>query len=86
MFLAGVSVDDRLVYELAGKLRDAGQEETAEKLERAADQDVNVFALTAADREVTLRVLEEGSEEFADLRAVLLAEHEWRVREGLAER
>ena len=34
-------------------------------------------------RESILRVLEDGSDEFAELRGVLVEEHAWRVREGL---
>ncbi len=47
-------------------------------------RNVHVFAPTIADRESILRVLEDGREEFAELRAVLLKEPKWRVREGLA--
>ena len=42
-----------------------------------------MFALEVDEREAILRVLEDGPEEFAELRAVLLQEHVWRQREGL---
>ena len=43
-----------------------------------------VYALTITDRESILHALAETpSEGLAELRAVLLKEHEWRVREGL---
>ena len=44
---------------------------------------VKVFGLGVADREAILRVLEDGPDGFSELRAVLLQEHVWRVREGL---
>jgi hypothetical protein len=40
-------------------------------------------ALTIADREAILRVLEDCPDGLAELRGVLLGEHEWRRREGL---
>jgi hypothetical protein len=43
-----------------------------------------VLALSITGRESILRVLEDGPAEYAELRATLLKEHEWRVREGLA--
>ena len=83
MFLAGIPVDDRLVLTLAGKLRDAGLDDAAEKLENGYDRETKILALSIADRESILRVLEDGPPEFAELRGVLLKEHEWRVRDGL---
>jgi hypothetical protein len=40
--------------------------------------------LTIPDRQAILRVLEDCPESLAELRGVLLREHEWRMREGLA--
>ena len=42
-----------------------------------------MLALTIADREAILRALDDPSAGLAELRGVLLHEHEWRVREGL---
>lgn len=43
-----------------------------------------VLALTIADRESILRALDDPpGDGLAELRGVLLAEHEWRMREGL---
>jgi hypothetical protein len=81
--LAGISVADRLVLELARRLHDAGLDDAAETLEEAYDGARNVVALTIAEREAILRVLEDGPDELAELRGALLGEHEWRVREGL---
>ena len=53
--LAGISVPDRLVVELANRLRDAGFDLTAETLEDAYDRGTAVVALTIEDREVILR-------------------------------
>jgi len=42
-----------------------------------------VLALTIEDRERILRALDDPPTGLAELRGVLLVEHEWRVREGL---
>jgi hypothetical protein len=42
-----------------------------------------VLALTIDDREAILRALDDPPDSLAELRGVLLREHEWRVREGL---
>jgi hypothetical protein len=82
LILAGVPVDDRLVLELARRLHDAGLD-TAETLEDAYDGERRVVALTIAEREAILRVLEDCPKELAELRGILLREHAWRLREGL---
>jgi hypothetical protein len=84
VFLAGLPVEDRLVLTRAGKLRDADLEDTAENLENGYDRETRMLALSIADRGSILRVLEDGPDEYVELRATLLREHEWRVREGLA--
>ena len=58
--------------------------ETAEKLERAWRREVRVLGLEVTDREAILRVLDDGPEGLAELRAVLLQELVWRRAEGLA--
>ena len=84
MMLAGLHVPDRDVLDLARSFREAELDATAETLERAYDNEVVVLALTIADREAILRALDDvGSEALAELRAVLLREHEGRVCEGL---
>ncbi len=84
MMLAGIPVADKGVLELARLLRDAGFDDTAARLEDAYDLETKVLALTIADREAILRTLEDPPEGLAELRGVLLAEHEGRVRQGLA--
>jgi hypothetical protein len=69
LILAGVPVDDRLVLELARRLHDAGLD-TAETLEDAYDGERRVVALTIAEREAILRVLEDCTDELAELRGV----------------
>jgi hypothetical protein len=84
VMLAGVPVADRAVLDLARRLRDADLDEPASTLEDGYDADRRVVALTIPEREAILRVLEDCRDELAELRGVLLREHEWRVREGLA--
>jgi hypothetical protein len=84
MMLAGIPVRDADVLELARLLRDAGFDEVAERLETAYDREAKVLALTIADREAILRALDDPPDGLAELRGVLLREHEWRVRTGLA--
>jgi hypothetical protein len=83
MMLAGISVPDALVLELARLLRDAELPKTAEVLEQAYDAERRIVALTVTDRESILRALEDCPDGLADLLGVLVHEHEWRVREGL---
>jgi hypothetical protein len=52
--------------------------------DEAYDREVRVLGLEIDERESIIRVLDDGPEEFAELRAVLLREHVWRQRQGLA--
>jgi hypothetical protein len=83
VLLAGIHVDDRLVLDLARRLREAGLDDTAEVLEDGYDGGRPAPALTIPDREAILRVLDDPPDELGELRGVLLHEHEWRTREGL---
>jgi len=83
IMLAGIPVLDRDVLELTRRLRASGFVDTAETLELAYDMERHVAALTIPDREAVVRVLEDCPDELAELRGVLLREHEWRRREGL---
>jgi hypothetical protein len=83
MVLAGIPVPDRLVLELVGRLRDAGFEGTAARLDGAYDREARILALTIASREAIIRALEDCPDGLGELRAVLTKEHEWRKREGL---
>jgi len=77
--LAGVPVRKDLVKVLA----DLVDEPTASLLRVAVERGTLIVALTVEDRERILRALEDCPDGLAELRGVLAAEHEWRVREGL---
>ena len=81
--LAGIPVRDADVLELANLLRGAGFDEVAERLETAYDREAKVIALTIEDREAIIRALDDPPDGLAELRGVLLREHEWRIKEGL---
>ena len=72
MHLAGISVSDRDVLELSRLLRDAGFDDTAERLETAYDRETIVLALTVPDREAIIRTLDDPPDSLAELRSVLL--------------
>jgi hypothetical protein len=84
MFLAGIPVPDARVLELARRLSASEFDELADRLEDAWRREVKAFALEVDEREASLRVLEDGPEEFGELRGVLLQEHVWRQPEGLS--
>jgi len=85
MQLAGVSGRDRDVLELSGLLGDAGFDELAERLLMALANERPVVSLTIDEREMIIRSLDDPPESLDELSAVLLREHEWRVREGRVE-
>jgi hypothetical protein len=78
--LAGIPVTAELVRELAARV----DEPTAGYLMFALEAGLAVVALSIQDRERILGALEDCPDGLAELRGVLLREHEWRVREGLA--
>jgi hypothetical protein len=80
--LAGVPVRDELVEALA----ESAYEPAASTLRGALEADRAVVALTVLEREQLLRALEDCPDGLGQLRAVLLREHEWRVREALVSR
>jgi hypothetical protein len=77
--LAGVCVSRNLVRQLA----DVIDEPTAGTFEACLDAGRAVISLSIEGRERILRVLEDCPDGLAELRGVLLCEHEWRRREGL---
>jgi hypothetical protein len=80
MMLAGLKVPDDDVRELA-RLVD---EPTRSLLEKALALGTVVLALTVEDRERIRRAVDDvRTDALAELRSVLVQEHEWRVREGL---
>ena len=74
---------DQDMLKLTGLLDDAGFDDTAELLTVALEADQNLVALSIQDREAILRTLDDPPDALAELRGVLLREHERRVREGL---
>ena len=80
MYLAGLRIPDEDVRELV-RLVD---EPTRSLLEKALALGTEVVALTIDDRERILWALDDArTDALAELRGVLLQEHEWRDREGL---
>jgi hypothetical protein len=83
MYVAGVRVRDEDVLDLARLLHDAGFDDTAEAIVVALEAEEEIVGLTVEDREAILRTLDDPPVGLAQLRGVLLTEHDWRVREGL---
>jgi len=83
MMLAGLPVPDDAIEELAALVRIAGAVELANRLEQALDDKVKLLALSLDDRALMLSAFEDPPQELAEVRAVLLADHQWRRSEGL---
>jgi hypothetical protein len=84
MMLNGLPVPSYAVDdELADLVRAAGADELAHRLERALETEVKLVALTLDERALMLSALEDPPEGLAELRAVLLADHQWRRSGGL---
>jgi hypothetical protein len=84
LMLAGVPVPDRLVLTLTSKLRDAGLDDTAQRLEIAREHETKVLALEIPQRDDILKVLADCPPGLGELRAVLLQQQAWREREGIS--
>ena len=83
MMLAGLPVPEDGVDGLAEFVRAVGADDLAERLERAVADQVKLLALTLDERAIVLSALEDAPPELAELRAVLLADHQWRRAEGI---
>jgi hypothetical protein len=83
MRLAGISVRDEDVLELARLLHDAGFDDTAEALIVALEAEQELVALLIQDREAILATLIDPPPGLVALRDLLFTEYEWRRREGL---
>ena len=81
--LAGLPVPDDAVAELAGLVRAAGADELADRLDRALAYVAKLLALTLDERAIMLSSLEDPPKALGELRAVLLADHQWRRDTGL---
>jgi hypothetical protein len=77
------SAFDEDVLDLARLLHDAGFDDTAEALVVALETQQEVVGLSIEDREAIVSTLDDPPEGLSELRGILLAEHEWRMREGL---
>ena len=80
--LAGVPVSDAATAELATMVR-AQAPTLADRLGQALADDTKLLALTIDERAVILAALEDPPDGLAELRGVLVNEHEWRQRQGL---
>ena len=83
MMLAGLPVPTDAVEGLAALVRVAGAAELADRLERALDNEAKLLALSLDERALLLSAIEDPPQELAELRAVLIANHQWRRSEGL---
>jgi hypothetical protein len=83
MMLAGLPVPPDAVEELAQLVRAIGAADLADRLEVALGDGVALLALTLDERAIILWSLQDAPDGLAELRAVLLGEHEWRQRSGL---
>lgn len=83
MMLAGLPVPADAAAELATLVRATGADYLADRLERATDDEVKLLALAIDERALILASLEDPPQPLAELRAVLIQEHQWRQREGL---
>jgi len=80
VYLAGLRIPDEDVRELIALV----DEPTRSFLARSLALGAEVVALTIEDRERILWALDDvRTDALTELRGVLLAEHEWRRREGL---
>ncbi len=64
-------------------LRDAGCDDTAARLESGYEHQARLLGLSTAERDEILAVLVDCPDGLGELRAVLVQQHEWRVREGM---
>lgn len=83
MQLAGYGVADEHVLDLVDMLRDAGYDETAERLKWAVRYGDELVGLRIADRLAIIDVLDDAPDGLTALRGVLVSEHRWRIRHGL---
>ena len=81
--LAGLRVPNDAVEDLADLVWGAGADELADRLDPAVADEVKLLALTLDERAIMLSSLEDPPRPLAELRAVLLADPQWRQREGL---
>jgi uncharacterized protein (DUF1778 family) len=86
MLVAGVEIENEVVEELVSMLREEYYVNAADTLEHALVEDRAEVGLTIRERTAILDVLDDPPADLAQLRRVLLVEHQWRLRTGLAPR
>ena len=77
MVLACISVADPSVLELAGKLREAGFDATAVRVEGGYERRILMLGLSTAERNEILTSLGDCPEGLSELRAALVQEAAW---------
>ena len=81
--LAGIPIPDSDVLELARLLGSTGEPDLAARLEESWESETRMIALTIPERETILRALDDPqTDALAELRGVLLREHESRMDEA----
>jgi len=83
MRLAGIDLTEESLLQLVVRLRRAGLGEQADRIVDALMSMQTQVPLRHPDRVAILTVLDDPPDDLAELRGVLLAEHEGRVRGGL---
>lgn len=81
--LAGVPVAADSVAELARIVRANGGDQLADRLERALRNEVKLLGLEIDERAIVLAALDDPPDGLAEVRGVLMNEHQWRQRERL---
>jgi hypothetical protein len=79
MLLGGVAVEDRLVRGLAALVDTSLQS----KLERALLFRAKVVGLTKEERAAVLKALENAPADLSEVRDLLIADHNWKLKERL---
>jgi hypothetical protein len=83
MRLAGLGITDDCALKLVKRLRRADLTQQADTIEGALVAEQPDVALTIPDR-VAILTVDDSPPGLEELRAVLLQEHVWRQRDGLA--
>ena len=83
MQLAGLDISRIAILVLAQRLTFAGHDDIGAVLLIADASGDTIVGLSIADREAIISVLDDPPKGLAHLRAVLVDEHSWRLREGL---
>ena len=83
MMLAGLPVPDPAVEGLAELVRTTGADDLADRLESAVADGVKLIAFTLDERALLLARSKIHSPSSPSCAPVLLADHQWRRREGI---